>query len=363
MTSTATRCEGRLVFGSLLLPQLPSPPLLLLSIGLISILAYRSRLCCASSLARPQRFPNNDGFDPVSCVNVTLVNSRIDVADDGVCPKADASMGPLVGLHVKNVTIRSKSHAIKFGSNTDLDMRDCLFENITIWDSNGGLSIQQRSGGDISNVTFSNIKVETRLQAPRWWGNGDWLSVNNNPRGNGETIGTISNLHFINITGRSEGGGLLSGISGLSDVSFENVFVKIEAWSNYSDGSGPPCYEDAPSCSNMTGAEDEPPQPSEDVVCVAHPLPTDTEMGCLGQLDYRPTPGSDALEGTDGYYARVGVGRADALFVENGRSVRFENVAFEFESPRKPWFGDCLRIDDNSAAITGAEGVQCTNGP
>ncbi len=33
------------------------------------------------------RYPNNDGFDPESCVNVTLVNSHIDVADDGVCPK------------------------------------------------------------------------------------------------------------------------------------------------------------------------------------------------------------------------------------------------------------------------------------
>ena len=33
------------------------------------------------------RFPNNDGFDPESCTNVTLVNSRISVADDGVCPK------------------------------------------------------------------------------------------------------------------------------------------------------------------------------------------------------------------------------------------------------------------------------------
>ena len=38
------------------------------------------------------RFPNNDGFDPQSCVNVSLTNSRIDVADDGICPKADSRM-------------------------------------------------------------------------------------------------------------------------------------------------------------------------------------------------------------------------------------------------------------------------------
>ena len=36
-----------------------------------------------------ERFPNNDGFDPESCTNVTLVNSHISVADDGICPKAN----------------------------------------------------------------------------------------------------------------------------------------------------------------------------------------------------------------------------------------------------------------------------------
>lgn len=115
------------------------------------------------------RFPNNDGFDPQSCINVTLVNSRIDVADDGICPKADAAMGELRGLYVRNVTIRSHSHAIKFGSNTDALMSDIVFDNITIWDSNGGLAIQQRSQGDIRNVTWSNMVIETRYQSPRWW--------------------------------------------------------------------------------------------------------------------------------------------------------------------------------------------------
>ena len=50
-------------------------------------------------------FPNNDGFDPESCTNVTLVNSFINVADDGVCPKAADQ--PLRGLTVRNTTIRS----------------------------------------------------------------------------------------------------------------------------------------------------------------------------------------------------------------------------------------------------------------
>lgn len=54
-----------------------------------------------------QRFPNNDGFDPESCTNVTLINSHISVADDGICVKANAK--PLQGLVVRNTTIRSRS--------------------------------------------------------------------------------------------------------------------------------------------------------------------------------------------------------------------------------------------------------------
>ena len=78
-------------------------------------------------------------------------------------------MGPLKDFVVRNTTVRSHSHAIKFGSNCDTNMYNVLFENVTIWDSNGGMSIQQRSQGNITNITFANIRVETRYEAPRWW--------------------------------------------------------------------------------------------------------------------------------------------------------------------------------------------------
>jgi polygalacturonase len=57
------------------------------------------------------RFPNNDGIDPDSSINVTIRNSQIDVADDGICPKATAAYGPLLYLHVHNCSIRSKCGA------------------------------------------------------------------------------------------------------------------------------------------------------------------------------------------------------------------------------------------------------------
>jgi hypothetical protein len=296
------------------------------------------------------RFPNNDGFDPQSCVNVTLVHSRIDVADDGICPKSDRQMGPLRGLYVHNVSIRSKSHAIKFGSNTDTDMSDIVFDQVRIWDSNSGLAIQQRSEGSIRNVTWSNIVLETRYEAPRWWGNGEWLVVTNTPRDDGHAIGSVSGMRFVNISGRAENGGLLSGLSGpgIEDVSFVNVSVQIAAWSNYSDAPTP-CYAAPPTCTN----ESEP-------KCLIHPLPTGAPFPCMGSRDYRPTP--PGVPTPDGYSLRTPAD-ADALYVENARGVSFANVTFEFEAPRRSWFGACVTFDNRTTGVVGLDQVRCVNGP
>ena len=86
-----------------------------------------------------------------SCADNTLPgtvrsvrDSVIDTGDDGLCPKATPGNGPVRNLTAHNLWIRSKSCAIKFGSTTDDEMHDMLFENITIVDSNRGLGIQQR---------------------------------------------------------------------------------------------------------------------------------------------------------------------------------------------------------------------------
>ena len=85
------------------------------------------------------RFPNNDGFDPMSCRNVASTRAS-------AWPMMNLPQGSSAwvysNLYVRNVTVKSKSHAIKFGSNTDTLMAN-IFDNITIWDSNEAC----RSGG------------------------------------------------------------------------------------------------------------------------------------------------------------------------------------------------------------------------
>lgn len=212
------------------------------------------------------RFPNTDGIDPDSCIDFYISNSYINTADDGVCPKTTAEFGPLRNLVVRNTTIRSKSHAIKFGSNTDAEMSDIIFENITIWDSNSGLSIQQRSGGNIHNVTYRNINIETRYVAPRWWGNGEWLSITAEKRHPTDQIGRTYDIVFENINAVSENGGLISGrLNGVQGLIMRHITVELAQWSNYSTGQGPPCQH---------GTLDE---------------NADNEIYCMGTQDHRPS--------------------------------------------------------------------------
>lgn len=208
------------------------------------------------------RYPNTDGFDPDSCVDCSITNSEINVADDGVCPKSTSGFGPTTNLLARNLTIRSKSHALKFGSICDEEMSNVLFEDIRIWDSNSGMGIQQRRPGNIHNVTFRNIVIESRYVAPAWWGNGEWFSITAQPRFEGDVIGNVYDIHLENITAVSENGGLVSGRPhGVQDISFKNVYLTLDKWSNYSDHA--------------------------EYICLYHNV---EHIDCRGTRDYRPTP-------------------------------------------------------------------------
>ena len=79
------------------------------------------------------RYPNNDGIDPASTINMTIRNSFISVGDDALCPKSNKGYGPLQNLHIHDCTVRSRSSGFKIGSSTFEDMENILVEDIFIW--------------------------------------------------------------------------------------------------------------------------------------------------------------------------------------------------------------------------------------
>ena len=236
-------------------------------------------------------------------------------------------------LVVRNTTIRSKSHAIKFGSTCDADCYNGYFENITIYDSNSGLSVQQRGTGSIYNLTFRDIRVETRYQSPRWWGNGEWLSFTVEPRYIGDSVGDIHDLRFEGITARSENGGLLSANipNGVNNVVFSDINVTIlSGIGNYSTGLGPACCK-----------------------------PGGDEMTCMGTRDHGPSYVED-VDCTSFGNCRT-VAKADGLRIENAHNVLLEDFNVEFEGDRQDWFGGCVALDERCTEVEVKGTKDCVN--
>lgn len=284
------------------------------------------------------RFPNNDGIDPDASVNVTIVNSRVAVADDGVCPKARVGRGPLRNLYVQNVTIRSSSHAIKFGTDTCQEMHDILFDNIKIYDSNSGLAIQMRCNGSVHDVTWSNIDIETRYYGPRWWGNGEPISFTAEPRGTNplaSSIGQIYNHRFINITARSENGAFISGKThGLYGFTFDNVSIELDHWSNYSLPGAATCI-DAKYSNDSTHET--------------------TFTDCRGSVDRRP-----ALEAV-GYNVRF-PSKSVPFRIENAKGLRLNGITGKYnvgDRPRPSYWGSGACIDLINVELSEESGISC----
>ncbi|MFB6218370.1 MAG: polygalacturonase, partial [Halobacteriaceae archaeon] len=125
-------------------------------------------------------------------------------------------------------TLSSRSCAIKFGSGTTEDMRDHLYSNIAIRNSNRGLGIQHRGPGDIENVLFSDITVETRLFTGNWWGQAEPIHVSSLPRTEGGELGTVRNVRFRNVVARGEGGVVLWGTGGnVRNVTLDGVELRL----------------------------------------------------------------------------------------------------------------------------------------
>ncbi|KAF3946301.1 hypothetical protein CMV_027420 [Castanea mollissima] len=146
--------------------------------------------------------PNNDGIDIEDSNNTVITRCHIDTGDDAICPKTYT--GPLYNLTVTNCWIRTKSSAIKLGSASSFNFKGLIFDNITIVQSHRGLGLQIRDGGNVSDITFSNINISTRYYDPSWWGRAEPIYVTTCPRDSSAKEGSISNVVFINITANSE---------------------------------------------------------------------------------------------------------------------------------------------------------------
>ncbi len=186
----------------------------------------------AVTIDNPLDFPNCDGIDPDHCRDVRISDCAISCADDCIVLKntrSYAAYGPTENVTVTNCTLVSTSCAIKVGSESVSDFRDCVFSNCVIKGSNRGIGLQLRDEADMEHMLFSNMIIETRLFPGRWWGVGEPIYVTALPRNPQTTPGQIRDVRFRNIIARGENGVYLQGCpqSRPENVEFVDVRVRI----------------------------------------------------------------------------------------------------------------------------------------
>lgn len=175
---------------------------------------------------------NCDGIDPDHCKNVRISNCHIECADDCIVFKntgAYKAYGSCENILVSNCTLMSSSASIKFGTESECDFKNIFVNNCTI-KGNRGISLQLRDCGNIENVSFTNISIESQRSSHVWWGEAEPIAITALDRNENTQVGIIKNIHFQNIYCTGENGILIYGnpdSSNIHDISFENISVTL----------------------------------------------------------------------------------------------------------------------------------------
>lgn len=177
-----------------------------------------------NSFASGRRIPNDDGIDILQSKVVHISGCDIQNGDDSIAVLGSEK------VTVSDCTLSSRSTAVRVGF-AGADIRDCVFANLIIHDSNRGLGVFVRGTGSVENVLFSDILIHTRLMTGHWWGKAEPIHVSAILREtNTDRIGQIKNIRFRNIIAESEDGILVHGSeqSVLKDITFEAVKIRVK---------------------------------------------------------------------------------------------------------------------------------------
>jgi len=189
--------------------------------------------------------PNSDGIHCTNSRNIRISNCNIVAGDDAIIvtgfsnipsPFDPAYKAPAVGnktgyaenVTVTNCVLSSRSACIRVGYGHH-PIRNLVFSNLVMNDSNRGIGVFARDNTSIENVLFSNIIINNRLHSGHWWGKGEPIhisAVKDTPAG---VVGKVTNIRFTDITAESETGIVIYGTidNQIEDIQFNNVKLTI----------------------------------------------------------------------------------------------------------------------------------------
>jgi hypothetical protein len=163
---------------------------------------------------------NSDGIHITSSSNVQVSNSTVIAGDDALIVTGFISgnkkytygnqSNEAKNIIFDNCIITSKSAGIRVGYGIK-PIKNIIFSNIIITDSNRGIGVFSRDNSAISEVSFSNIKMDLRLHSDGWWGKSEPIHISAIPSSPNGAPGKIKNISFSDIQAHSESGVILYG--------------------------------------------------------------------------------------------------------------------------------------------------------
>lgn len=184
------------------------------------------------------KIPNGDGVVLDRVRNVRVVGVHVEAGGDGISVKGMRDYeryGATDGVVVSGCTVVSTSAALGIGCETATPVRNVLFDGCLVRRSHRGLAIQVGEEGDVEQVVFSNMVVETRLFDDAWMGRGEPIVVKALPPTSLSRPGRVRNVVFRNVLARSENGVYVEGehpdrIEGIRFESVDLTLAKSSRW-------------------------------------------------------------------------------------------------------------------------------------
>ncbi len=102
---------------------------------------------------------NQDGVDIVDCIDVTLTNSFINAADDGICLKSHDPEKQCKNILIQNNLIRSSANGIKFGTASYGGFSNVRILNNIVYDTyRSAIALEAVDGGFIENIVIDHLE-------------------------------------------------------------------------------------------------------------------------------------------------------------------------------------------------------------
>ena len=187
--------------------------------------------------------PNRDGIDIVDCHKVLIEDCDIKSEDDGICFKSGSEYG-CIDVVVRNCTIDklnvNAGNCFKLGTDGLGSFMNFEVIGLTLKNAykNSALAIESMDGAVIDNINIRDCNISNSGQA-------FFILLADRKRtvpGRNPRIGTISNVHFKNITGKDftkQYPSIITGIRGhnIQNITFENLNLELKGGINTTDQS------------------------------------------------------------------------------------------------------------------------------